>query len=143
MRILCAVEARLAAAKASSDPRVTAAIDAALGKPQRTAARCEHRLPAGFRPKQAVALEIAVDKARKVASVRLYYRHVNQAERYESVDMRASGSTYRASIPAGYTDSPYPLQYYFEIRESPEKAWLYPGLAENSGGLPYVVLRRV
>jgi hypothetical protein len=139
---IASVEQRLAAAKPSSDPRVSSAIEQALGKVRRDAAKCQHVAPAGFRPRQAVALEIAVDPARKINSVRLYYRHVNQAERYESVEMEARGKVYRASIPAAYTDSPYPLQYYFEVKESAEKAWLHPGFADPSG-MPYMVLRRV
>ena len=52
------------------------------------------------------------------------------------------GPGYRAAIPAAYTDSPYPLQYYFEVRESAEKAWLYPGFAADLANQPYYVVRR-
>ena len=33
-------------------------------------------------------------------------------------------------------------QYYFEFKERPDKAWLYPGFAENLANLPYFVVRR-
>ena len=56
--------------------------------------------------------------------------------------MEAQGNVYRGSIPAAYTDSPYPLQYYFELKESPERAWLYPGFTANLANQPYFVLRR-
>jgi hypothetical protein len=72
----------------------------------------------------------------------MHYRHVNQAERFESVEMEPWSGTFRATIPAAYTDSPYPLQYYFEVRESAEKAWLYPGFAPDLGNQPYFVVRR-
>src|ERR1700682_5769264 len=39
-----------------------------------------------------------------------------------------------------YTDSQYPLQYYFELRQGPESAWLYPGFADNLTGQPYFVV---
>ena len=65
--------------------------------------------------------------ARKLTSARLWYRHVNQAERWANAEMAAENGVYRASIPAEYTDSPYPLQYYFEFRDAPDKAWLHPG----------------
>jgi hypothetical protein len=87
-----------------------------------------------------VAIQIAVFG--RVRSVRMYYRHANQAERYESVEMAVQGGTYRATIPASYTDSPYPLQYYFEIRESAEQASLYPGFAPDLANQPYFVIRR-
>jgi hypothetical protein len=72
----------------------------------------------------------------------MYYRHVNQAERFESVEMPLQGGAYRASIPAAYTDSPYPLQYYFEVKEFAGKAWLYPGFAADLANQPYYVVRR-
>ncbi|MBI1785953.1 MAG: hypothetical protein HYR60_00100 [Acidobacteria bacterium] len=32
--------------------------------------------------------------------MRLYYRHVNQAERFESAEMTAGSNRFRAAIPA-------------------------------------------
>jgi hypothetical protein len=139
-RDIAQMEQRLPAAKPSGDPRVAAAIDAALGKPQRPAGTCNHQPPPNFRPKEAVP--VAITAAGKLASVRLYYRHVNQAERFQSVEMGGRGNTYSANIPGAYTDSPYPLQYYFELREGPAKAWLYPGFAPDLANQPYFVLRR-
>jgi hypothetical protein len=49
----------------------------------------------------------------------------------------------RASIPAAYTDSPFPLQYYFEFHAAPDKAFLHPGFAPDLANQPYFVLRRV
>ena len=72
----------------------------------------------------------------------LYYRHVDQAERFESVEMKLTGSRYTATIPATYTDSQFPLQYYFEVRQSPESATLYPGLGAELTNQPYFVVRR-
>jgi hypothetical protein len=64
-------------------------------------------------------------------------------ERYESAAMEIADGVCRASIPDGYTDSPYPLQYYFEFREEPDKAWLYPGFTASLANQPYFVLRRL
>ncbi len=137
------VEQRLSSAETAGDARVAAAIAEVLGRPRRVTAACRHRPPAGFRPKEAVAIEVAVDKARKLESALLYYRHVNQMERYESAAMENANNVCRAHIPSGYTDSPYPLQYYFEFKEGPEKAWLYPGFAASLANQPYFVLRRI
>lgn len=136
------MDERLASAKTSADERVDAAILEVLGRPVRVPAKCDHRPPANFRPKEALAIEIAVEKGRKLVSVRLHYRHVNQAERFASAEMEARGNLYRASIPADYTDSPYPLQYYFELKEGPAKAWLYPGFAADLANQPYFVVAR-
>ena len=136
------LEQRVANAKPAGDARLGAAIAEALGRPLRRPAACDHQPPAGFRPKEAVELRIAVTDGRKLASSRLYYRHVNQAERFQVAEMEARDNVYRARIPADYTDSPYPLQYYFELKEGPERAWLVPGFAADLSNQPYFVLRR-
>jgi hypothetical protein len=64
------------------------------------------------------------------------------AERWQSEPLERDGQVWRAAITAEYTQSPYPLQYYFELRESPESAVLYPGLGEQRTGQPYFVARR-
>jgi len=72
----------------------------------------------------------------------LHYRHVNQGERYQTAEMEANDRRYRATVPASYTGSPYPLQYYFELKESPDKALLYPGFGPDLMNQPYFVVRR-
>ncbi|HUD98253.1 MAG TPA: twin-arginine translocation signal domain-containing protein [Bryobacteraceae bacterium] len=134
------MEQRLTGAKSVDDARVAAAVAEALGRPRRLIAPCRHEPPPRFRKKEALAIQIAV--LGKARSVWMYYRHVNQAERYESVEMQVHADTYRANIPATYTDSHYPLQYYFEVRESAEKVWLYPGFAADLSNQPYFVVQR-
>ena len=101
---------------------------------------CRHIQPEHFKAGEPLDLEISVEKA--IGSVRLYYRHVNHAERYETVEMQPIGKSFRATIPADYTNSQYPLQYYFELKEKPENAWLYPGFTENLTNQPYFVVRK-
>jgi hypothetical protein len=129
------IEKRLESAKASDDPKVKAAIAEALGRPQRLSAPVRHMPPAHFQPKQPLVISIAIPGN---ANVRLWYRHVNQAERWQSAAMEQNS----AAIPASYTDSPYALQYYFEVRTGPERAWLYPGFAPDLANQPYFVVRR-
>jgi len=54
--------------------------------------------------------------------------------------MRERGGAHVAVIPAGYTDSPYPLAYYFEVKQS-GRACLYPGLGPDLTHQPYFVVR--
>lgn len=122
--------------------RVRLAIREALGRPQRASARCRHTPPARFRPGRPLELELSVENRAERVPVRLHYRHVNQAERYESAELEGRDNRYQAIIPGSYTDSPYPLQYYFELSEGPDKAWLYPGFAEDLANQPYFVVRR-
>jgi len=74
--------------------------------------------------------------------VRLHHRHVNQAERYQVAEMERQGGSWRTAIPAAYTDSPFPLQYYFELREGSGKAALYPGFTPDLTNVPYFVVRQ-
>jgi len=132
---------RLDEAKPGAAPsEVEEAIKEARGRPQRVTVACEHAPPARFRPGQPLDLELTV--AKKPASVRLYYRHVDHAERYESSEMQGRERSYRATIPAGYTDSPYPLEYYFEVSTPPGRASLYPGFTGDLSNQPYFVVRR-
>jgi hypothetical protein len=133
------LEKRMAPAKTTGDPKVKAAIAEALGRPQRPSAPVRHMPPGRFQPKQPLAIAIAVPGD---AEVRLWYRHVNHAERWQSAAMERNGADRRAAIPASYTDSPYSLQYYFELRTAPDRAWLYPGFAPDLANQPYFVAQR-
>lgn len=136
------MELRLATAKPADDPRVRTAILEALGRPKRDVPTCRHQPATRFQPKQSVEIAFSLEKGVKLASAHLHYRHVNQAERFESAAMEPHADGYRAVIPASYTDSPYPLQYYFELKQGPEKAWLHPGFVADLTNQPYFVLRR-
>jgi hypothetical protein len=136
------MERRLAAAPTSDDPRLAVAIQEVQGGPQRTPPPCAHMPPPGFRPNSAVEIAVSVRNASASTSVRLYYRHVNQAERWEVVTMGGRDGTYLASIPAAYTDSPFALQYYFQVSDGTGHAWLHPGFAPDLSGQPYYLLRR-
>ncbi|HWC96587.1 MAG TPA: hypothetical protein VG456_07555 [Candidatus Sulfopaludibacter sp.] len=134
---------RLDAAKsAESSERVRAAIIEAAERPHRGFAAVRHTPPTRFVPGQPVEVEFSVDRSAKLTGARLYYRHVNQAERWQSVDMESNGGRHKATVPGAYTDSAFPLQYYFELRDSPEKAWLYPGFTADLSNQPYLVVRR-
>jgi len=112
----------------------------AMGRPVRPSEVCHHLPPEQFTAGTSLDIELSMEKA--IGSVRLFYRHVNHAERFASVEMQRTGKGYRTSIPADYTDSQYPLQYYFELKEQPERAWLYPGFTKDLTNQPYFVVRK-
>jgi hypothetical protein len=43
-------------------------------------------------------------------------------------------------IPGSYTNTAYPLQYYFELSDAAGRAWLFPGLGATLSEQPYFVL---
>ncbi|HVU44865.1 MAG TPA: hypothetical protein VHD85_02000 [Terracidiphilus sp.] len=144
---LAAIDADIAAMqeKLQSPPVVTGsaeitanAVSATLGRPSRRSAKCTHNVPESFRPGQP--LDLSLRTAGEVAGVRLHYRHVNQGERWLSIDMQGSDGAYHAAISAGYTNSAYPLQYYFEIAHTSSDAGLYPGFNRTLSNQPYYAI---
>jgi len=53
-----------------------------------------------------------------VRSVRLRYRHVNQAERWNVLDLTGEDRIYAARDPQGYTQGEFGLEYYFELADA-------------------------
>jgi hypothetical protein len=74
--------------------------------------------------------------------VHLFYRHVNQAERWLSVEMTREDDVYTYAIPGDYTNSIYPLQYYFDLRHENALAWLYPAFNSTLSNQPYYAVSK-
>ena len=100
--------------------------------------RAEHVLPAHFKRGHELPLTISVSG--DTQDVRMYYRHVNQAETYLSVAMQRQGSDHVAIIPAAYTDTTFPIEYFFEFSNGDGKKVLYPGFASDLTNHPYFVV---
>ncbi len=94
----------------------------------------QHIPPESFRPGSDFAVTITTPPT--VSEAVLWYRHVNQGERWLSVPMHRSGDTHNAIIPDNYTDSPYPLQYYFELHTA-TSATLHPAFNPTLSNQPY------
>ncbi|MEO8481113.1 MAG: hypothetical protein ABI634_02815 [Acidobacteriota bacterium] len=124
------------------DPKAEAAVATALAHPRRPPPPCRHTSPATFTAGSALALKVTLTQPARATGATCYYRHVNQADRFEQVAMTRAGADVLATIPAAYTDSPYPLQYYVVIHEGPATAHLFPGLGPDHMSQPYVVVRR-
>jgi hypothetical protein len=122
------------------------AIAAIAMPPPRPAVGCSHVAPADFRPGEVLPISLRVKAAKGAAeiSATLFYRHVNQAERWRMTDMTPSDAGFRAAIARDYTASPFPLQYYFELSRG-DTAWLYPAFDATLSNQPYYAVwkRRV
>jgi hypothetical protein len=133
------LEKAVAATRAA--PNAEPAMKAAAGRPNRPSVPCVHRPPASFHPGQPLSLSLVWAAAHKPPNaVHLYYRHVNQAERWRSVEMQASHDGYVGNIPGDYTYSVYPLQYYFVLQRA--DAWLYPGFNATLSNQPYYAIAK-
>jgi hypothetical protein len=97
----------------------------------------EHIVPQPFHPGGDLSLTLTVPTTVTVST--LWYRHVNHGERWSSTPMKQSGKAHTASIPGSYTDSPYPLQYYFEIHTE-TAAILHPSFLPTLSNQPYYAI---
>jgi hypothetical protein len=135
---LAAIDADLAAMKAAiaAQPGTEeglAAVNAVSMLPPRLETAARHIPPGQFRP--GADLPIALNGAGDVSAL-LFYRHVNHGERWRSMAMSQEGDGFRAAIPAAYTNSPYPLQYYFALQKGVQ-AVLHPGFNATLSNQPY------
>ena len=102
---------------------------------------CKHNGPMQFTPGKPLDIALSTD-SRQVKKVKLHYRHVNQVETYVVETMAGQGGIWRHTIPGAYTDSAFPLMYFFELQDNAGHAWLYPGFDEDLANQPYYALRR-
>jgi hypothetical protein len=113
------------------------AIQQATKVSQRPVVAAEHTIPETFHP--GSDLHLAITTPSVVTGSILWYRHVNHGERWLSVSMQKTGNAYRASVPSGYTNSPYPLQYYFELSMT-DAAILHPPFNPTLSNQPYYAI---
>jgi len=103
----------------------------------------EHITIPSFQSGQPLPIDISLKKAgKKAPTLHLHFRHVNKGEIWQVVKMQTDGLSYKAEISADYTNTPFPLQYYFEVRESSGVAWVVPGLEAKWKGQPYYFVRQ-
>ncbi|MGP4038777.1 hypothetical protein ACTWP4_02535 [Gracilibacillus sp. D59] len=102
----------------------------------------QHVKPEVFSKGERVPLSIKLSGQSDTYKVTLKYRQVNQAEKYQSVQMYHEKDELLAEIPASYTNSPYPLVYFFEIEDENEDKKFYPGFNENLSNQPYFLIRQ-
>jgi hypothetical protein len=124
---------------------VEQAITAATGRPIRPSVHCTHTPALSFHPGKplSVSLLVPATSAHEAPSaIHLYYRHVNQAERWASVEMQRAQNGYGAAIPGDYTNSVYPLQYYFVLQRGADAAWFYPAFNATLSNQPYYAVAK-
>jgi hypothetical protein len=117
-----------------------ACLEEALGKARRPVVNGRHVPPTPFRPGEQLSVDLAL--AAQPMAVQLHYRRVNQGERFETTEMAIKANQCHAIIPAAYTQSPYALQYYFQIKQITGNVLLYPGFAPDLANQPYFVVRQ-
>jgi hypothetical protein len=117
------------------------ALQLAVAKRVRPALALTHTPPEKVHAGQPLGVALKCG-APAPAGVTLHYRHVNQAERWQKVELAASGDSFTGAIPGDYTAKRYALQYYFEVKTGPAESTLFPPLSADLASVPYHVVRR-
>jgi hypothetical protein len=146
---LPAIDADIATLQSLYDkaPEQSAAKEVAQPAPlaaKRLDVTCRHEPPPSFRSGEPLTLTLSVAKAQEplALAARLHYRHVNQADAHRVAEMKSDQNAWQAVIPADYTQSPFPLEYFFELQSAAGQGTLYPGFAPSLCNQPYFVVRR-
>lgn len=138
---LAAMRAAVAAAQTSPDPAKQAIAEQAVklitSSARHESPQCTHTPASKFTPGQPLNIELAT--AQHASAVELMYRHVNHGERWRSMPMQSAGGKFTAAIPGDYTNSVYPMQYYFVVKTD-KSASLYPGFNADLSNQPYYAI---
>jgi hypothetical protein len=129
------------APSASISAAAKQALAAALAPPKRLAVNGRHTPAPHFDPGKPLEVSVAFNSNGTNRSVKLFYRQADQSQRWQAVEMQADNNQFRAAIPGDYTQSPFPIQYYFEVTESGGSA-IFPGFAPDLSNQPYILVRR-
>jgi hypothetical protein len=129
------------AAPAPPPDRIATIVKAVQDRPVRPRRTAYHEPPHAFVRGRPLTLALQLHANADAATLTLHYRHTNQAETWQSLPMRTGRTLHHATIPGAYTDTAYPLTYYFEVTEPSGGAWLHPGLGAELTQQPYFVVR--
>ncbi|MDQ0253321.1 hypothetical protein J2S74_000693 [Evansella vedderi] len=111
------------------------------GKSKAKEISVEHTPPLIFQRGDDVSIALQLHGTDQ-GKVTMKYRRVNQAEGYKSVTMERKGNEFTSTIPSSYTDSLYPLVYYFEVEDDRNEKRQYPGFENTLSNQPYFVIRQ-
>jgi hypothetical protein len=126
--------------RSTATPTNTAhAIATVLARPRRLTVSGQHTPPPSFEPGKPLELAVSFG-ANDSRKVNLLYRKADQSQRWRAEEMQSRDKAYRGVIPGGYTQSPYPLLYYFEVHEAAGST-IYPGFSPDLSNQPYFVVR--
>jgi hypothetical protein len=123
-----------------ADPVTTRrAIATVLARPQRLSVTCHHTPAAEFDPGKPIEVNLSFGKT-DGQRVNLLYRQADQSQRWRTAEMQGRDREYRGIVPGSYTQSPYPILYYFEVHGATGSA-IYPGFGPDLANQPYFLVR--
>lgn len=120
-----------------ADDRTVQTIAALLDAPRTSGDDLALDMPTTFRRGEDIS--ISARATGRSGAMMLHYRHVNQAERWQKVEMVEAEDRHEAKIPGPYSDSPFHLQWFVSLSDE----WgtvLSPGLNGTFSNEPYYTI---
>ncbi len=100
----------------------------------------EHISPKQFVQNKKILLSCSI-KIKNNFLGYLHYRQVNQSIKWKKIKLNKETKKFTANIPAAYTKTPFPIQYYFEFTDNKISSFA-PGFKKNLSNQPYYLLRQ-
>jgi len=101
--------------------------------------KTKHFCPKKFILGNRIILSCKINK-KKITKGFLHYRKVNQLEKWHKQQINLKNNNFIGIIPSGYTNTNYPLQYYFEFNDK-NISFFAPGFNNSLSNQPYYTLR--
>ncbi|MGF1636910.1 MAG: hypothetical protein ACFCUU_07540, partial [Cyclobacteriaceae bacterium] len=121
--------------------KVDAALQYVSSAPTRPQLEVIHKPSKNFIPGKTLHVNLKV--IGNPRNISMYYRHVNQSQFWQAIELNGSSGNYEGEIPANFTSNRFPLQYYFEIETDTDRATLFPTLGKSLTEVPYYVVHRL
>lgn len=115
------------------------AIDYTRSKPLRPGVNASHQPAASL---TGHPLKIRISLTGEKQKVKLFYRHVNQAEQWQSLVLEQTGNNFEGVIPGEYCQKRFSIQYYFEIHTDNHSVARHPELSDDLDNVPYFVVNK-
>ena len=99
-----------------------------------------HSNPKNFIKRKKISLSCKINSNKNLLGY-LHYREVNQSKKWIKRKLVKIKNVYNVTIPANFTDTDYPIQYYFEF-ENKQFSSFAPGFNKFLSNQPYYLLRQ-
>ena len=99
-----------------------------------------HSPPKNFKKGEAIYLSCKLSKNNNLPAY-LHYREVNQSKRWVKKRLIKTNGYYKSVISKTFTETIYPIQYYFEFTGIIYSSF-YPGFNNYLSNQPYYLIRQ-
>ena len=100
----------------------------------------KHSCPATYKKGEKISLDCKL-YIRKNYTGYVHYREVNQSKKWKRKKLINNKGKYKTVIKADFTNTDYPIQYYFEF-EDKKFSYFSPGFNKFLSNQPYFLLRQ-